>query len=697
MDGQLYEAINHEKFAKELLDNSFYALSSLYKKDSLLNAKPVGGFIRDVNNNDNKFYTTATFAGILSLAVNGKDFDKDNILGKIDIETIFGDLRDVIENSSHAKEKTKDGKHSLRISLLIVQICRIMLSLKLEKDLYPKCIGVIDEYIDAFLSQKNILDRAPGTSTFSLVNVTLCMFYRKIITEKHNNTVDPIDKNKYDANLKHYNDLIFNHINFHMARANELIDISFDSNSLTTALYGYCIINPDFKKGAFYKSCIKVVIRNQNPDGCWPAGVSISFSDNQDVNPLPSVEIATFLIESFSDKNLLVDHNETNIEILEILLPCLRKFAKYLDLTYQNTGVIKGWYSDRIGIKENIETWITAFACQFIQNYWITEKAMLRSLSLKALGVGKYCRRNNDLSKDLPEKWDKVIEPNQTVQTVDYIYKEYLKPILNQEKSNKILCQPEKNKVSFMLFGPPGSGKTFLIKKISELLDWPVIELSPGHFIKNGLELIESTAKEIFDLLANINHAIVLFDECDELFRKRPKHNDSIENTRTILSFATASMLPKLQKLHDERNLLFILATNFLQNIDTAIRRPGRFDDIFLYDRPDFTARLNLIEAEIERKKEDKVQKGEVFDDSVIDRNRLVNDSANCTISEILYACNTTHFKMQGNTSAQDYIEWKAEEGILELDNSRYAESERKSICLAWNVEYKNNKSKENE
>ena len=54
-------------------------------------------------------------------------------------------------------------------------------------------------------------------------------------------------------------------------------------------------------------------------------------------------------------------------------------------------------------------------------------------------------------------------------------------------------------------------------------------------------------------------------------------------------------MLPKLQDLHDARRVIFFLGTNFLANIDMAVRRPGRFDHILLYDRPDFEGRRLII------------------------------------------------------------------------------------------------------
>ena len=97
---------------------------------------------------------------------------------------------------------------------------------------------------------------------------------------------------------------------------------------------------------------------------------------------------------------------------------------------------------------------------------------------------------------------------------------------------------------------------------MAKALGWPLVELSPSHFIKKGLDFIESTSREIFNDLYNLHHAVVFFDECDELFRNRSESGETT-SSRTILNFLTASMLPKLQDLHDKQNIIFVLGTNY--------------------------------------------------------------------------------------------------------------------------------------
>src|SRR5262245_32491804 len=148
------------------------------------------------------------------------------------------------------------------------------------------------------------------------------------------------------------------------------------------------------------------------------------------------------------------------------------------------------------------------------------------------------------------ERWQDILEPDEVLTPCKTIRDQFLTPIAEQMRMGSYFLRPAKSGVSFIIYGPPGSGKTYIVSHFAQSLGWPLVSLNPGYFIAEGLESIEAVAGRIFGDLVTIDHAIVFFDECDELFRER-----SVTDTgaRNILSFATASMLPKLQKLHDAR------------------------------------------------------------------------------------------------------------------------------------------------
>ena len=147
---------------------------------------------------------------------------------------------------------------------------------------------------------------------------------------------------------------------------------------------------------------------------------------------------------------------------------------------------------------------------------------------------------------------------------------------------------------SVLLFGPPGTTKTTIVRAVAEGLQWPLVSLSPGDFIDRGLELIEAQASAVFEQLHSLSGAVVLFDECDELFRDRSPIPEQAE-MRGIGAFTTASMLPKLQDLYDRGQVVFFVLTNFLRSIDPAIKRSGRIEYQIGVGPPDRAQRIAII------------------------------------------------------------------------------------------------------
>src|SRR5262249_23912624 len=86
---------------------------------------------------------------------------------------------------------------------------------------------------------------------------------------------------------------------------------------------------------------------------------------------------------------------------------------------------------------------------------------------------------------------------------------------------------------------------------------------------------------------------IVLFDEIDQFLLDR---NSTLYNDQDdVFKFMTPGMLTKLQNLREAEGVIFIIATNYYERIDSAIKRRGRIDDHFLLSIPDQKQRLILL------------------------------------------------------------------------------------------------------
>jgi ATPase family associated with various cellular activities (AAA) len=140
---------------------------------------------------------------------------------------------------------------------------------------------------------------------------------------------------------------------------------------------------------------------------------------------------------------------------------------------------------------------------------------------------------------------------------------------------------------SAIFFGPPGTSKTELSKEIARFIGWPYLAVDPSFLLRNGMEGIQAEANVIFRMLEETERVVVLFDEFDEFVRERDS-SDAQQFSRLL----TTAMLPKLASIHKRATLVFIIATNNIQQFDLAIRRPGRFDRVVQIMPPTFEAKM---------------------------------------------------------------------------------------------------------
>jgi ATPases of the AAA+ class len=136
---------------------------------------------------------------------------------------------------------------------------------------------------------------------------------------------------------------------------------------------------------------------------------------------------------------------------------------------------------------------------------------------------------------------------------------------------------------SVILYGPPGTGKTTLVEALALSSHAPLIRLSPSDLTVQGHELIEGRARAVFEALSMLTQAVIILDEFEPVLRDRSltKVGAGSKADDPIFNFLVTGMLPKLIKLNDaakRQSLVYCLATNFVEKIDNAAKRPGRFD-----------------------------------------------------------------------------------------------------------------------
>ena len=148
---------------------------------------------------------------------------------------------------------------------------------------------------------------------------------------------------------------------------------------------------------------------------------------------------------------------------------------------------------------------------------------------------------------------------------------------------------------SIVLYGPPGTGKTTLFESLAICADTPLIVVTPGDFLLFGTESLESQANAVMLALGMLTHTLIFFDEFDSVLHTRDNQKGI---AGSALEFLPGNMLPKLADLSaaTKRNhCAYGLATNYLERLDSAAIREGRFDQkrcVFFPDAPSRACRL---------------------------------------------------------------------------------------------------------
>jgi hypothetical protein len=344
------------------------------------------------------------------------------------------------------------------------------------------------------------------------------------------------------------------------------------------------------------KRALENVSELQTEDGAWTTARVISYRADKLLH-VPSHEVALAL------SGLLIrDLAAGGTGLAPIVTPMLDKSIALVEATYEKTTEppgFAGWANDRAQSDGTVESWVTAVVLTFLLQY--REALLLRAQNDI---LAKYRRRVDPASPpehewpDLAPALAKtgtllsanrpVSDPTRAGNLVERLEQKFLEPVVKS-----VVRKPRKT--SLLLYGPPGTRKTTFVASIAQRLGWPMLTLTPPDFLKfGGLEGFEKAADEIFEDLMRLRRVVVLFDECEDFFKRRTA--DARTETRTVGAFITAGMLPRLQDLHDRGWVIFVLATNAEPDeLDPAVQRPGRFDFLLKLDHPPLAAQLRYL------------------------------------------------------------------------------------------------------
>jgi len=160
-------------------------------------------------------------------------------------------------------------------------------------------------------------------------------------------------------------------------------------------------------------------------------------------------------------------------------------------------------------------------------------------------------------------------------------------PLRHPELFQRLGIEPPKG---VLLHGPSGCGKTLLARAVAN-------ESEANFFSINGPEIMskfygesEARLREIFQQAQKNAPSIIFIDELDAIAPKREEVTGEVERR------VVAQLLALMDGLTGRGNVIVIGATNRVNALDPALRRPGRFDREVEIGVPDKKGRYEILQ-----------------------------------------------------------------------------------------------------
>lgn len=143
-----------------------------------------------------------------------------------------------------------------------------------------------------------------------------------------------------------------------------------------------------------------------------------------------------------------------------------------------------------------------------------------------------------------------------------------------------------------LLYGPPGCGKTFLVRAIAGSGQANVLSVKGAELLSKWVGESERAVRELFRRAREAAPSLVFLDEVDALAPVRGQSTDSGVADRVV-----AALLTELDGIEKRGDVAVVGATNRPDLVDPALLRPGRLGRLVFVPPPDAEARAAILRA----------------------------------------------------------------------------------------------------
>eukprot|EP01038_Epipyxis_sp_PR26KG_P007898 gene7898-10720_t len=175
---------------------------------------------------------------------------------------------------------------------------------------------------------------------------------------------------------------------------------------------------------------------------------------------------------------------------------------------------------------------------------------------------------------------------------------EFADTIIMNKAMNSSIEQPPEKVGDFLLYGPPGCGKSVLVRSLCKECGVPLISVVPSLLLRKYYGETPALTSALFSLSQKLEPCVMFVDEMDSLLRGRSDFESASDRN---LKIEFMQLWDKL--LRSQSQVIVVGATNRPQDLDPAIQR--RFDRSFLVGLPNEEERIDIFKTILRKEKLD--------------------------------------------------------------------------------------------
>ena len=149
-----------------------------------------------------------------------------------------------------------------------------------------------------------------------------------------------------------------------------------------------------------------------------------------------------------------------------------------------------------------------------------------------------------------------------------------------------------------LLFGPPGTGKTFIMTALAKELDMGFFYVKGSNLLSGEYGQTEKNITKLFQSAKANAPCILFFDEIDVIAKRRDMYTSDDIAPRVL-----STLLQEMDGFKAEDRIIVVGATNVPHMIDPALLRPGRFDKLIYMPLPDREGRKEIFKVYLKKMK----------------------------------------------------------------------------------------------